>query len=679
VDIQDGYPNVVLTEAITGNPIFSITPDDFTPTTGDRAFGHDVDFLFFFEESFGFAGDQGIFQAQFDVPVQSVSIDVIANSGNDRGVLIAYDTNGVFLGSVTTALLNDTDVNINNDWQKLTFNAPAGTKIGFIQAGGDGLSASDVGLDNLQYVVDPLKEEKLVGTQLMWGDFYAGAIHGLKLQQGSNAPAPNIQIQLVNQWGVVVRTTTTNAQGEFWFLDVVPGFYTINEVPSPSVIVMATPVPVVVGHAQAIFSADIPPADYMFYPGIQTPVSNHALTLRNLIEGSIHGLVCNQFNQPVANQIVTLTGVENAQTTTNAQGQFHFNDLTPGAYVVSVNGILRIVIVGSGEEEVAMAGLASPLDPGQFETLNPDLKIIIQGGGDPVGPKVASVKVVSSQWTEPFLDEVDPVDGEGYPIPTGPDQLKTLPWININEILVEFNEPMNIVAADISLNGVSVANYATAFNYNAATRTASIQLTGGNFIGADKLILHVNDTAKDLAGNALDGEWVNGVSNFGNMGNGIAGGDFNFRINVLPGDSRQDGQNLGAFDGVLGTDVIKVRNAQFLTTTDAAYSPFDDVNGSGNVSGVDVVAVRNRQFTGLPTGNPVAPAGSGASLSDDDVDSVFGNGASFGKADDDDLLMALATGSGSSTDAVFESSDDGDDGEAQAVGSIDDLFAALGS
>ena len=72
---------------------------------------------------------------------------------------------------------------------------------------------------------------------------------------------------------------------------------------------------------------------------------------------------------------------------------------------------------------------------------------------------MASVKVVSSQWTEPFLDEVDPVDGEGYPIPTGADQLKTLPWININEVLVEFTESMNIVAADISLHGVSVANY----------------------------------------------------------------------------------------------------------------------------------------------------------------------------------------------------------------------------
>ena len=255
--------------------------------------------------------------------------------------------------------------------------------------------------------------------------------------------------------------------------------------------------------------------DRMPYPGLQTVVSNHALTLRNLIEGSIHGLVCNQSNQPVPNVTVVLAGPENAQTTTNAQGQFHFNDLTPGAYVVNVNGILRIVIVGSGEEEVAMAGLASPLDPGQFETLNPDLKIIIAGTTlDVVGPRVASVKVVSSQWTEPFLDEVDPAEGEGYPIPTGADQLKTLPWININEVLVKFSESMNIVASDISLHGVTVPNYGTAFNYDAASRTARIQLTGGNFIGADKLVLHINDTAKDVAGNALDGEWTNGVSTY---------------------------------------------------------------------------------------------------------------------------------------------------------------------
>ena len=166
--------------------------------------------------------------------------------------------------------LNDTDVNPNNDWETLTVTAPAGKKIVFIQAGGDGLSASDVGLDNLQYVVDPLKEEKLVGTQLMWGNFYAGAIHGLKLQQDSNRGAPNIPIKLIDQAGQTVATTTTNANGEFWFLDVVPGFYTVAENPTPSVIVMAMPVPVVVGHAQVVAA---PGATAMPYPGLQTPLS----------------------------------------------------------------------------------------------------------------------------------------------------------------------------------------------------------------------------------------------------------------------------------------------------------------------------------------------------------------------------------------------------------------------
>jgi hypothetical protein len=114
------------------------------------------------------------------------------------------------------------------------------------------------------------------------------------------------------------------------------------------------------------------------------------------------------------------------------------------------------------------------------------------------------------------------------------------------------------------------------------------------------------------------------------------------------------------------------------------------VNGTGNVSGVDVVAVRNRQFTGLPAGSPVAPAASAASLAGDLVDSVFSGGDSgpaFGKAaavadsgDDSLLLLALASAPESSTDVAISSSlaggDDG--GEGEAVGSIDDLFAALG-
>jgi hypothetical protein len=411
--------------------------------------------------------------------------------------------------------------------------------------------------------------------------------------------------------------------------------------------------------------------------------------MRNLIEGSIHGLVVNQNNQPVAGFNVVLAGPENAQVTTNSAGEFNFENLTPGAYVVNVGGQLRVVVVGSGEEEVAAIGQAD-LDPGQFETLNPDLKFIVNVV-IPVndGPRVTSVKVSSTEWTVPFLEavDIDPVD-LGYKIPGGPGQLDTLPWINVNEVHVTFSENVVISASDLSLHGVSVANYGGSFSYDANTFTATLLLPAA--IGPDKLILHVNDTVEDLTGNNLDGEWTNGTSNYPS-GNGTEGADFNFRFNVLPGDSNRNGSLTGPTDGVLGSDVIKVRNAQFLTTADSKYTVFDDVNGTGNVSGVDVVAVRNRQFTGLPAGSPVAPAASSSSLLGDLVDSVFSDGdsgAAFGKAatvvdssDDSLLLLALASSPESSTDVAIGSSlaggDDGGDGEA--VGSIDDLFAALGA
>lgn len=680
VNIEFGFSNLRLTEVISGDPIYSVSPSFSIPNGSDRTFGHEpLNFLDDYD-SFGFAGAQGILQAEFAVPVRSVSINVIADSGNDRGVLVAYDIDGNFLGQVSSKLLSA------GQEQTITFNAPGNSRIGMVQVAGDGLTASRVGLDKLVYAVDPLKAEKYVGTDLMFGNYYRGAVHGLKLQSDSNNPAPNIPIQLVDQWGQVIATTTTNSEGEYWFLDVKPGFYTINELPTPSIIVLATPVPVVVGHAQAIFSADIPSQDRMYYPGIQTPVSNHALTMRNLIEGSIHGIVCNQAGAPIAGYTVTLAGPENAQVQTSANGEFHFNDLTPGAYVVNVGGQLKIVVVGSGEEEVSYFGQAV-LDPGQFETQNLGLKFVVNVViPSNEGPRVSSVKVSSTEWTEDFLTvvDVDPVD-LGYKIPTGAGQLDTLPWINVNEVHVTFSEDVVIGAGNISLHGVNVANYGGTVTYNASTFTATLKLA--NPIAADKLILHVDDNVADTGGNKLDGEWTNGTSSYPS-GNGTAGADFNFRFNVLPGDSNRNGTLTGPTDGVLGSDVIKVRNHQFLTPADGAYSVFDDVNGSANISGVDVVAVRNRQFTGLPAGSPVAPAGSGASL--DLVDSVFSGGDSgtvFGKSavagdagDDGLLVLALSAASDSDDDSAFAAAadDGGDDGNASGS-SIDELFAALGA
>ena len=55
------------------------------------------------------------------------------------------------------------------------------------------------------------------------------------------------------------------------------------------------------------------------------------------------------------------------------------------------------------------------------------------------------------------------------------------------------------------------------------------------------------DPIRDAAGNRLDGDWTNPTSTSDTgtsiypSGNGVVGGDFDFRFNVLPADATQDG------------------------------------------------------------------------------------------------------------------------------------------
>lgn len=58
-----------------------------------------------------------------------------------------------------------------------------------------------------------------------------------------------------------------------------------------------------------------------------------------------------------------------------------------------------------------------------------------------------------------------------------------------------------------------------------------------------------------------------------------------------------------------------MRNNQFKAPGAAAYSVFQDVDGSASIFGADVVQVRNRQFSLLPAGEPSAPAAPSAPAS----------------------------------------------------------------
>src|SRR6185436_3134419 len=120
----------------------------------------------------------------------------------------------------------------------------------------------------------------------------------------------------------------------------------------------------------------------------------------------------------------------------------------------------------------------------------------------------------------------------GYPVP-GPNQLKSIPWSNgINKISIRFTQDVGATLSqdDLVVRGINTATYPiSGFTYDAATKTGTWTLT--NPIVNDKVNLFVDDA---LVG-GLDGEWTTAQAY--PSGNGTAGGDFTFRLNVLRGDA----------------------------------------------------------------------------------------------------------------------------------------------
>jgi hypothetical protein len=223
-------------------------------------------------------------------------------------------------------------------------------------------------------------------------------------------------------------------------------------------------------------------------------------------------------------------------------------------------------------------------------TLGPQLFI----GVPAPTPVVTRVSVGSTQWSSGFTY------ANGYAVPTGAAQLTDLPWINLNQVSITFNEAVNVAQGDLSVSGVSQPSYAIGgFSYNAATFTATWTFAAP--LGDDRLQLDLAATGANAvtstSGIALDGTWNNGVSAFPS-GAGAPGTDFKYDLNVLPGDAVQTGGPVNVLE------LVKVRNAQTAMPGDAQYSPFYDLDGSGSITVLDVIDVRNRQLSSLPAGTP---------------------------------------------------------------------------
>jgi hypothetical protein len=174
--------------------------------------------------------------------------------------------------------------------------------------------------------------------------------------------------------------------------------------------------------------------------------------------------------------------------------------------------------------------------------------------GNTSAPHVVEVAVRGSSWGAP-----------AYSIPIGSAaQLRSLPWINLDQVSIRFSENVVIDAGALVLLGVSVPTYAiSGFRYDPTTHTATWSLATP--LGKDQVLIE--------------------------LGSGM----FELGVNVLPGDVNGDGR-------VTSADARRVRAA----LRSHHYFVFADVDGNGRVKPADERAVtrrvrRLRLGNGLPS------------------------------------------------------------------------------
>lgn len=226
-------------------------------------------------------------------------------------------------------------------------------------------------------------------------------------------------------------------------------------------------------------------------------------------------------------------------------------------------------------------------------------------------PKVVDVIAGSTLWQAPFIDAVDgagPGAGNGLGVSLlGSGQLDNLPWSNVNKLFIRFSEDVSasFTAANLRLAGSNLANYLVGakFRYGVdGPNVGTIELQSP--IGNDALLLTVLDTLADAAGNRLDGEWTSGSSQ--PSGNGTSGGNFNFRMEVLPGDADNSG-------GVNLTDIFLIYGSNLSVVTNPTLAR-RDVDGNGGVNLTDLFEAYRFNLSVLPSA-PAIPSGLTADLS----------------------------------------------------------------
>lgn len=220
-------------------------------------------------------------------------------------------------------------------------------------------------------------------------------------------------------------------------------------------------------------------------------------------------------------------------------------------------------------------------------------------------PAVTGVYVSgASSWSAEFkswLQSHGMADADGfYKIPTGAEQLDTLPWSNLSQVRLTFSEDVDVDMDDLMLVGTSSQEVAASdFAYDANTFGATWSFP---VLDTDKYVLALSDEVRGrVSGLQLDGEYTDGAGQ-AESGDGVAGGDFQFRFRVLPGDVSNSGN-------VVAGDVSVLASAfgSFAGGSGDRYEAFVDLDGSGNIVAGDVSILASHFGQFLPSAEPSLP------------------------------------------------------------------------